>query len=320
MTSIQTKQIHFPGEGAPFPIDPVLSGIVNAYTNRELIADKVLPYVPVGRLSFKYFSYPLKETFQIVDTAVGRKSAPKEIEYTAAEETASCVNHALDDVIPQDDIDDSPENFDPVGRAAEGLINLILLKRELRTAGLVFNALSYDSTCKTQLVGENQFSHANSTPLTVISNALDAPVMRPNKMIAGQQAWTVLRSHTHIVQAVNGTTGNKGMVSREEVAELFELDEVLVGRALYDTAKKGQTASLARAWGKHISLIYQDPNADTSRRITFGFTARKGDRWGGQDFDRNIGARGGIRVRAGESVKELIVANKAGYFIEDAVA
>ncbi len=59
--------------------------------------------------------------------------------------------------------------------------------------------------------------------------------------------------------------------------------------------------------------------ADTRGGVTFGFTAEWGGRIAGQWEDKNIGLRGGQRVRVGESVKELIIASQAGYFIEDAV-
>ncbi len=40
----------------------------------------------------------------------------------------------------------------------------------------------------------------------------------------------------------------------------------------------------------------------------------------GRREDPDIGLRGGVRVRVGESVKELIVANDLGYYFENAVA
>ena len=106
---------------------------------------------------------------------------------------------------------------------------------------------------------------------------------------------------------------------REFVAKLFELDEVLVGEGWVNTAKKGQTVTLSRVWGGNIALLHINPLANTQRVGTFGITAEFGKRIAGAQPDKDIGLRGGQKVRVGESVKELITANDFGYYIQDAV-
>lgn len=306
---------------ATFPITPELTAIAIAYRNTSLIADEVLPIVTVGKQEFKYTKHTLADGFTIPDTKVGRKSAPNEVEFTGTEVTASTVDHALDDKIPNADIENAPPNFDPLGHATEMIMNLVKLDREKRAADLVFTYGSYATGNKTTLSGTSQFSdYTNSDPIGIIGTGLDAVVMRPNNMVIGQAAWTKLRSHPDIVKAVLGNAGDKGMVSRQAVADLFELDNLYVGRAFVNSAKKGQTASLARVWGKHIVLFHRDSFANNQRGTTYGFTARFGSPVAGNEFDRNIGMRGGQVVRAGESVKEVLAATDLGYMIKDAVA
>jgi len=306
---------------ATFPITPELTAIAIAYRNQSLIADEVLPIVPVGKQEFKYTKHTLADGFTIPDTKVGRKSAPNQVEFTGSEVTDSTVDHALDDPIPNADIDNAPPNFDPLGHSVEMIMNLIKLDREKRAADLVFASGNYAAANKITLAGASQFSdYANSDPIGIIGAGLDAVVMRPNNMVIGQAAWTKLRSHPDIVKAVLGNAGDKGMVSRRAVADLFELDNLYVGRGFVNTAKKGQSVSLARVWGKHIVLFYRDSTANNQRGTTFGFTARWGSPVAGNEFDKNIGMRGGQMVRAGESVKEVIAASDLGYMIVNAVA
>ena len=107
---------------------------------------------------------------------------------------------------------------------------------------------------------------------------------------------------------------------RQAIAELFELEEVLVGQGWLNTAKPGQAVTLQRVWAKHAALLVRDRLATARSGGTFGMTAQWGSRIAGQEADSKIGMRGGQRVRAGESVKELITASDFGYFIKDAVA
>jgi len=306
---------------APFPIQPDLTAISIAYKNKRMIADEVAPRVPVNKEDFKYLKHDLAEGFTVPDTKVGRKSQPNEVSFSATEETASTVDQGLDDKIPQSDIDNAPENYDPLGKSVEQTSNLIELGREVRVANMVFNAANYAAGSQQTLAGVNQFSDfANSDPIGVLMDALDNMVMRGNIMTIGRQAYSILARHPDVVKAAHGNSGDKGVAHRDAIKELFELEDILVGEARINTAKKGQAPALQRAWGKHISLQYRDVMADTRSGMTFALTAQFGSRIAGAKEDSNIGLYGGQRVRVGESVKELITANDLAYFIQNAVA
>ncbi len=195
-----------------------------------------------------------------------------------------------------------------MGRATEQTTNLIVLDREVRTSALVFNNSSYAAGNKTTLSGTNQWSDPASSPLPVITDALDSMIMRANIGIFGRRTATMLRRHPKIVKAYNGSLGDDGMVPLAFLQDLLELEQILVGEARINTAKPGQNPLLARAWGPHASFIYRDRLADSRNGTTFGFTAQWGDRIAGSIPDPDIGLRGGQRVRVGESVKELIAA------------
>ncbi len=310
---------------APFPIDPTLTSISIAYKNTRLIADEVLPRVPpVPRQEFKWWKYALDETFRLPDTRVGRTSAPNEVEFSAEQQTSYTKDYALDDPIPNTDIENASEGYDPVGRAVEGLADLIMLDREKRCADLVFNPNSYPVTQQITLSGTSQFNDVASDPIGVITDAMDALIMRPNVLIAGRQSFTRLSRHPHILKAYNGNDGDKGIAPANFIADLFGLEKVLVGESWLVTSRKGQANTTARVWGKHIALLYLDtlanPVAGSAGRATFGLTVPWGNKIAGKIPDPNIGMRGGVRIRAGESVDEIICAPDCGYFIQNAVA
>jgi hypothetical protein len=306
---------------APFPITPELTAVAIAYRNKKLIADDVLPRTPVGKQEFKYQLLALGEGFTVPDTRVGRKSKPNEVSFSSTEQTASCEGYGLDDPIPQDDIDNAAPNQDPLKMSAEQLTNLILLDREIRTANLVFNANTYGAANKVTLSGTGQWSdYTNSDPIGAIMDALDSCIMRPNIAVFGRATASVLSRHPKVVKAVHGNSGDSGIASRQALAELLELDDVLIGEGFVNTARKGQPVAMQRVWGKHASFIYRDKLAGPQSGTTFGFTAQWGGRIAGAKPDSDIGLRGGQRVRVGEYVKELVTAGDLGYFFQNAVA
>lgn len=307
---------------APFPVQPELTAIAIGYRNEKLIADEVLPRVPVGKQEFKYQKHTMADGFTVPDSAVGRKSKPNEVDFSSTEVTDSTKDYGLDDPIPQADVNNAAPGQDPLGKAVMQLTNLVLLGREVRAAGLVFDANQYAAANKITLSGTDQWSDfANSNPLSVIETGLDSCIMRPNLAVMGRAVWSKMRQHPRVVKAVLGNAGDSGMVARRAVADLLEVEDILVGEGWLNTAKKGQAVNMQRVWGKHVALIYRDKLFDPLGSMTaFGFTAQFGTWVAGATPDKDIGLRGGQRVRSGESVKELICANDLGYFIQNAVA
>jgi len=311
---------------APFTINPTLTAIAVAYRNREMIADSVLPRILAATTrQFRYTLFPQGEILTVPDTKVGRRGKPNVVEFSGTETTGQVFDYGLEDEIPQDDIDQAsaagnPALAGPEERATEYLADLIALDREVRVANLVFNPATYGAANKLQLAGATQWSDPNSDPIAAIEENLESVLMRPNVAVFGGQTWSAVRRHPKVVKAVNKTSGDTGLVRKEDFAEMFELEEVLVGRAFVNTAKKGQNQTLARAWGKHASFIHRNKLADRTRSVSFGYTVPYGTAIAGSDPDKNIGLRGGQRVRVGESVCELITAADAAFFFQDAVA
>lgn len=305
---------------APFPIDPHLTAIAIAYRNASMIADAVLPRVPVSKSEFKWWEFDLGQGFTVPNTNVGRTSQPNQIEFDAKDKTSSTSDYGLDSPIPQSDIDNAPANYDPLGRATERTTDLILLDREVRTSKEVFNPTNYSANNKEALAGTAQWSHDSSKPLKAVMTALDKMIMRPNVAIFGRATATALRQNPSIVKAYHGNAGDDGLVPLDFLRQLLELDEILVGSAFVNIARPGQKPVLMRAWANHAAFIYRNTLADTQGGVTFGMTAQFGSRVSGSIPDPDMGLRGGQRVRVGESVKELIVAPDCGYFFQNAVA
>lgn len=319
----------------PFVVDPMLTAVAIGYKNGSAmrIADQVLPRLPVSGERFKYTVYPIAEAFSTPDARVGRKGAVKQLEFTGTETVSDVMDWGLDSPIPQSDIDVAVAAramgrsiFDPEARATEMLTETLENIRELRASALIFALNTYNAVRRITLSGTSQLSdYANSDPIAVLAGGMDATlVYRPNTVVMGREVWSKLSSHPKIVNAVKGNLTNSGRVTMDQFRELMAGDgitQVLVGDAWTNTAQLGQSAALARAWGKHIALLYINPLASVEQGgITFGFTAQYGDRLAGRIEDPDIGLQGGFRIRTGERVRELICAQDTGFLIRNAVA
>lgn len=319
---------------APFVVTPELTAVAVAYKNGKMIADEALPRVTVDKEVFKHRVYPVAEGFTVPQTLVGRTGQPNQVQFSGTEVDSSTQDHGLDVPVPNKDQMNaaaqnaqnaaqvgSKQTVDPRKRAAMMVTNLIELRREKRAADLVFNPASYAVGNQQTLSGTGQWSdYANSNPQTAIMNAMDLMIMRGNIGIFGRRTWTAFAQHPKICKAVFGNNTDAGFVTRQQVAELLELDDILVGEGWINTAAPGQPGNLVRVWGNHASFIHRDMMADADYGVTFGYTAQFGQRVAGEIDDPDIGLYGGVRVRVGESVRELVTAGDLGYYFQNAVA
>ncbi|MBF0283593.1 MAG: phage capsid protein [Magnetococcales bacterium] len=303
---------------APFPVQPELTAVAIAFVNKRAIADRVLLRAsPMTKKEFKYRRYDFGQNFTVPDTRVGRTSKPNQVEMKSEDVTASTQDYGLEDPIPQDDIDQAPPGQNLLMGATEWLTNLIVLDREVRTAGLVFNPTNYGSGLTKDLAAGEKFDNPESDPLGVLSDALDAPVMRPNVAVVGRKAFSKLARHPQLVKAYHGNDGGSGIVPAKFIAEVLELEELLIGEALFNTAKRGKTPVMTRAWGPHMALHYRDQAALSGRGALWGWTAQYKTRVAGSKPDGDIGLRGGQMVRVGESVAEVVAAPELGFLLQN---
>lgn len=314
------------GGGSAFSVNPDLTPIAIGYrnTSQSLIGDKVLPEVGTGK-RFKYTKYSIGQAYTVPDTKVGRRSAPNQVEFTGQSFEDEVVDYGLKDGVPQSDLDAfnampkpaSSGPLSPMEISTMMTTDLILLSREVRMANLIFNAASYGASNQIDLnaQGNKKFTDKTSTPLDLILESLDKCIVRPNTLTIGRVAFSALRAHPQIVQAYFKTAQSGGIVPAQAIADLFELEQILIGEAWVNTAKKGQAVNLVRTWGPHCSFINRSGQAAQLGQPTFGFVAKFGDREVMTQFDKDIGSHGGQEVRVVERLKEVITAPEGGFYM-----
>ncbi len=302
-----------------FEVDPTLTAIAIAYSNPTytLIADQVLPRVIVPARKFSWQEYDLAEGYTVPDTRVGPRSAPNRVEIEGKKKPDEVEDFGIDIPLDKPTIEDAEQaGYNPRDRATERATNIVMLDREVRVAGLISNAANYPADLVKALSGTSMFTDPTSDPEKEISDMLDECLVRPNQLTFGQFAWSRFRRHPKIVKATNRNSGDSGVAAREAVAELFEVQKILIGASRVNTTKPGQTPVLERAWGSIVSGQFIDESADTTGGITFGMTAQHGTKVAGTT-QAQMGLRGGELIRSGETVKELIVANHAGFLLSN---
>ena len=95
---------------------------------------------------------------------------------------------------------------------------------------------------------------------------------------------------------------------------------IVLGAGFLAVNLMGLAVGSSTKWARgslHASLLYISQDAADADQPTFGFTAQFGSRIAGDIPAPNVGLRGGVRVRVGESVLEVVADNSVGYFFQN---
>lgn len=173
------------------------------------------------------------------------------------------------------------------------------------------------------------WNNANSDPINDIRTAkravLEATGFEPNKIVLGRGVYDALIDHPDIVDRVKygQTPGNVAMVNAMSLAALFDLDEVLVSNAVYNSAAKGATESSAFINGSNALLGYVAPNPGLmtpSAAYTFSWSGYLGASAAGSRIKKfYIDEIASDRVEIEMAFDHKVVGADLGYFFDSAV-
>jgi hypothetical protein len=305
---------------ANFPVDPEATAVAIAYRNPDfhLIGDEVMPRCsPVGKREFSYLQYPVGAFFSTPDDTIGRTGVANEIGTEVNKVTAKAEDHGLKIRLPKADIDEARSlGLNPVNEAVGDIMYFVTLNREVRVAGMAADVNNYNSDNVQALSGTDKWSDQASKPLEQLLEVLGGPLMRPNVMSLSGMGWHKLRTNINAIKAIKGAQG-EGALTKKQVAEYLEINEILVGEARVNIARKGQDMNLQSCWGNFCALHFRSKQANTKRGVTWGMTVPKGGRIAGSWPEKEIGLEGGIVTLAGEIVGEVIVGADCGALLQN---
>ena len=250
--------------------DAILTNISIQYRNAAYVGLQLMPVVPVKKRSDIYYIYDSKaDRFRIPQTLRAPKTESKTVDWKVTKDTYSCEEHALNDLI--DDIErdnaDAPLNLEV--DTVEFLTDIIELGQEKRIADLLTGAGMTQNTTITVKWED----YANSDPVADIEvgkQDIHSRIFRsPNTLLLGKQVYDVLKHHPDILDRIKYV--QKGVVTAELMANIFEVDRVIVGEAGYNTKKEGQPAIYGYLWGKYAILAYVEPKPGI-KKFSLGYT------------------------------------------------
>jgi len=305
--------------------------IVQAYTDdcREC-ALALAPERTVNDPKFSWDTWDIDQQYEAVKDfdLTDRRSSPNERDFSTSQETAQVNSYAIMSIVPQDDVVDARSkttNLDPINHAAESIARELWRLRLKRIMDLYRATSSYASGNVYDVpAGEKLGTTTNWVKLLLEQR--DKMLLPPNVLIvSNRETWTALRTNSSIVEAIKltgaGKTDAVGTVAEQAVAELFEVERVIVCRNLVNTTKKivGQSQTKgAISTDNFIALALLDPISRLEGTVpSFIMTAVYRPLQAFTVFDPLVGVEGATKIKVAWRGKEVIKSKQAGFLLQN---
>ena len=244
-------------------VNALLTNISIAHYNQpnDYVADKIFPIIYHNKQSDIVPRYNRGFFFADEGNAMLRAPGTKAVRTGFTVDVTStfrALNWAVGFPIP-DELRANQDNPFDMDRDGTVLVNELIQIRRERAFATDFMATSVWGTDTTV---PTKWNDVTSDPITDIRNAKrtikQATGFEANKLVLGRIVWDRLQDHPDILDRIKGgaTVGQPAMVNRALVASLLELDEILVGNAIYRSSAEGATLTLAPIMDDDALLIH----------------------------------------------------------------
>lgn len=251
-------------------VDAILTNASVAYIQSadNFIATKVFPIVPVDKQSNLYFKYTKEDWFR--DDARLRADGAEAATsgYGLTTDSYYADVYAVKKAVGDQTMANFDNPLDPMRDAAKFTAQLILnrLENQFVSDWITTGVWGKDYTGVSSSPSTDQFIQwsdlANSDPIQDIEKGkaqiLSTTGFEANKLVLGYEAYRVLRNHPDIIDRVKYT--GRDVPDTQYLAQLFGVDEVLVAKAVKNTANEGQTGSFSFSFGKSALLVHSASN------------------------------------------------------------
>lgn len=251
-------------------IDRALTNTSVAYMQdaSAFIADKVFPIVKVKRQSDVFYVYNkgdfMRDEAQLRGGATESAGGDYGVE---ANDPYYCRKHAFHkDVTPEERANyDEPLNADT--DATDFVTQKMLIRREMEWATKFFKAGIWGrEIAGGDAIADNvviSWDKPTSDPIGDVTGAgvtmASETGYKPNTLVLSPFAFNALKNHEDILDRIKYT--QKGIVTADLLATLFEVSTVLVAWSVVNSAAKGANDSVGFIMGKHALLCYSAPTA-----------------------------------------------------------
>lgn len=245
-------------------VDAILTNISVAYiqSSNKFMSTQAFPVVPVEKQSDLYYTYTKNDWFR--DEAERRADNTESAGsgYGLSTDSYRCDVWAFHKDVGDQMRANADNPIKPDTEATQFVTQRLMLRQEIQWVTDYFTTGVW-GTDKT--VTSTWDDYAASDPIEDMEEAkevmLSTTGFEINTLVLGYQVYRQLKHHPDIIDRIKYTTGVTGRtVTPELLAAMFDVERVLVSKAIKATNEEGATGAYSFTHGKHALAMHVAPN------------------------------------------------------------
>lgn len=251
----------------------LVTNIMQEYQTPGFVNRLICPPIPTTKTFGNY--RVMKNGSFVADDTRARGAKSKTIDFAYGFAKYLITEKSLSTSIDLEDIKDAKDidaQIDLKIDGAKAVDAILETNREKRVSEFMMSEASYDPTMQLDLTAGEGIPWSdtqNADPVADASAAREAVRAKtglvPNSMVIPYRVYSALRLNKAMKDSLS-MTERKGMLTMEQIKYLFEVDNLIVGNSVYNTADLGEQPVFEDFWGDGCSFC----NIPTASQIKQG--------------------------------------------------
>lgn len=198
-------------------------------------------------------------------TVRGKDGTYNETTRATETDTFDCIDRGLEERIDDAFAREYERFFDAEVVVATNTLKQMRLLSEVRAASVLFNSGNFNATNSTVVYSEANIATIDfGLDVEAAKDRLNGKGIVPNTMVISKLLFNRLRRSVKLQTYIFGNlpSGQQRVITPRDIADVFEIENVLIGAVKKDTARKGKDPVLAPIWPMSNVWIGQTGSGD----------------------------------------------------------
>ena len=298
--------------------------------NAGFIANRMAPVFEAAEQNGTLGIIALKDLRQTPTTGRDNRGNYSRVDFTFKDETYATLENGIEMPIDQRRSKIYRNWFDFETVSASIVRNQVMRAYEMRVAALLHNTTTFTGAAKTTVITHEWNDWTNAVPLTdVLGAKLDvwgATGIYPDTLQINKRQFDNLRNVDEITAKIAssgaGETIKPAMITKQILANCFDLKEIIVADSSKDTALEGQDVSIAQIWSNEYAFLFKGANTNQIEEPTCARTihwGEDGSTIGGQTETYYEDQSRGDIVRVRMDTQERVMYTSLGHLFSNVI-
>lgn len=256
-----------------------------AMDRQGFIGLRVLPVFEVAKASGTFGKITLESLLMNRETTRAAGGSYNRSNYQFETDTFACLENGAEEPVDDREAALYSEYFQAEQIAGQRALDVVLRNHEKRVAAAIFNATTWTGATLTTAVTNEWDDYSNATPKADVEAAIGKVYtltgLWPNSLIINRKVFRNLRLCHEVIDSIEsggaGSPSKPADIGPDMLARVFDLEQVIVAGASYNSANEGQTATPAQIWSDEYAMVARICTSNDIREPGLGRTFHWGE-------------------------------------------